>query len=696
MTAKKETLYIGVDGEGQGRIDHKYVFLAAATADGSVCWSIESANWASTWDETTKTYKQELIEGLRTKDCLDFLLALPKGGKCFAYAFNYDETKMLTELPNEALYKLFRPEIRNPVGGRKKGSEQKGPTPVPYYVSRFSRYPYELNLQGTKFTIQRRRRKRIIWDIFKFYQGKFVEACKSWKVGTKEELDAMSNMKDKRGEFDKESPNEIRTYCFDECRKMAELAKRLVEAHDAVNLPLKSFYSAGSSANAMLLSMGIKEKLAMVPKELTNAIASGFFGGRFENSVVGTFQQTVYNYDISSAYPYQLCFLPCLLHGEWRLSQDRKDLEKCKTALVRYKLNRASRKINWGPFPFRTADGSISFPLESGGGWVWKDEYEAGERLWNNVEFVEAWVYSYDCECQPFIQIPNYYLERIRLGKEAAGIVLKLGMNSCYGKLAQSTGNAMFNSWCWAGLITSGCRAQLLELFGLHRDWNNILMLATDGMGTLERITTPTPRDTGTWTATDDKGKEVKKPLGGWEEKINEKGLFLARPGIYFPLNPTEAELGAVRARGVGRGVVYKQWRTIVDTWELQKMDGTIRVNDVARFCGAKTSISRSGEPGKYIYSRANGAGGNDSPHYGQWVLRHVDMSFDPLPKRQRLMADGKSLEVRRFPLDLVSVPYQKVLDREALLIKLAEQEALEQPDTDLIDYSDAEQEGGV
>lgn len=688
---KEAPLYIGVDGEGQGRLDHKYVYLAASTEDGSRSWSIESPNWESSWNPATRSYREELLQGLSTKGCLDFLLSLPKRGKCFAYAFNYDETKILTDLDNEDLYNLFRPE-RRPAQGKGKGN---GPTPIQYTIERrigpkLKRQVYSVNLQGTKFTIQKAKRKLILWDIFKFYQGKFVAACESWRVGTKEERDAMSVMKDKRGEFDKESPGDVREYCLDETRKMAELARKLIEAHETVDLPLKSFYGAGSSASAMLLKMGIKEKIGKVPIEMMYAVACAFFGGRFENSVVGAFRQRVYNYDISSAYPYQLCFLPCLLHGTWERTTDRRRLEKCKTALVRYKLGISPRtdSINWGPFPFRTKEGSICFPLESGGGWVWRDEYLVGERLWKNTQFVEAWVYSYDCECRPFVEIPNYYLERIRLGKEAAGIVLKLGMNSCYGKLAQSIGNAMFNSWAWSGMITSGCRAQLLELFGLHKDWSNILMLATDGLGTLEQIKCPYPMETGTALAIDDKGKHVKKPLGGWEEKINEKGLFLARPGIYFPMNPTEDELGAVRARGVGRGVVYKQWKLIVDTWEKQGMDGTIRVNDVARFCGAKTSISMSGPKKKPVFTRSVGMDGPTSPSYGQWIVRNVDMSFDPLPKRERLMADGKTLEVRRMPLDLESVAYSKVIDKEGMQIKMAVQEALEQPDVELQDYA--------
>lgn len=680
----KETLYIGVDGEGQGRISHKYVFLAASTADGVFSWSIESPNWESTWDPLTRSYKDADIEGLSTQACLDFLLALPKHAKCFAYAFNYDATKILSDLENESLYFLFRPD-RRPAKGK-----SSGPGAVPYVVWKGRRrHTYHLNLQGTKFTIQKNNRRRIVWDIFKFYQGKFVSACEAWRVGTKEERKVMSGMKDKRGEFDRESPSDVREYCLEECRFMAQLALKLVDAHDAVDLPLKSFYGAGSSASAMLLAMGIKEKLGPVSPKMLQGVACAFFGGRFENSVVGAFRQKVFNFDISSAYPYQLCFLPCLLHGTWERTKDRRRLEKCKTALVHYRLRKTDSKLNWGPYPFRTEEGSICFPIESGGGWVWLDEYLVGERLWPNVEFLEAWVYSYDCECQPFLQIPNYYLERIRLGKEGPGIVLKLGMNSCYGKVAQSIGNALFNSWAWAGMITSGCRAQLLELFGLHSDWNNILMLATDGLGTLEDISAklPLPRDTGTALGIDEKGKEVRKPLGGWEKKESEKGLFLARPGIYFPMNPTEEELSAVRARGVGRGVVYKHWEMIVNKWEEQGMGGTIRVNDVARFCGAKTSISQSGKPGHYVYNRSNGANGPDSPKYGNWIVRHVDMGFDPLPKRERLMADGKTLEVRRMAQDRTSVPYQNILDKEGELIKLAAQEAIEQPDAELQDY---------
>ena len=114
-------------------------------------------------------------------------------------------------------------------------------------------------------------------------------------------------------------------------------------------------------------------------------------------------------------------------------------------------------------------NGSIAFPETSGGGWVWREEYLAGEKLFENVGFEEAWLYHCDCECQPFKDIPKYYSYRILIGKEGPGIVIKLSVNSNYGKTAQTMGGepGTFHSWMWAGLITSGCRAQVLESMAL-------------------------------------------------------------------------------------------------------------------------------------------------------------------------------------------------------------------------------------
>ena len=646
----RRVTYIGIDGEGQGRKDHRYVLLAAATESGDRQWSVAA-------------------ERLSTKQCLDFILSLPsRNVKIFAYSFNYDITKMLEDVDNETLYKLFRPELRK----RAAEEEAKGPKPVLWNG-------FLLNLQGTKFTVQRAKKgghRVVIWDLFKFFQAKFVNALKDWKVGYQALWDRMSKMKNKRSEFDREDAEAIKAYCLEECACIGQLARKLTDAHSNVGLKLKNYYGAGSSAKAMLNVMGIRKQIVPAPPQMTIPVAAAFFGGRFENSVIGSFQEELYNWDISSAYPYQTTFLPCLVHGEWEHTKSRAKLADVEHALVRYRLRGIPSYESWGPFPFRTEDGSICFPGSSGGGWVWRGEYLVGESLFPSVEFREAWLYRRNCNCQPFKRIPHYYRERVRIGKEGPGIVLKLGVNACYGSLAQSVGSAIFNSWIWAGMITSGCRAQILELMGMHQDRSNLLMIATDGIKTREKLEPPQPMDTGTW--------DTKKPLGGWEGKTDTKGAFLARPGIYFPLNPTNDELKEVKARGVGKGVLLASWKTIVDAWEKGGVDAIAKVANVTRFCGAKTSISYS--PSRREYRRANGTGGK--PSYGQWITRKIELSFNPLPKRECVNRDGKTLKLRRFGMDRESTPYTKALvSREAVEMMAAAQELLEQPDADFAEY---------
>ena len=701
---KEKYYYVGVDGEGQDfkfgpdgkrEGDHRYTLLAWSDAQGIEC------DWV------------ENVTGLSTVQCFDFLLNMPNRAKAFAYAFNYDLTKMFTDVDNETLFKLFRPELRK----RPPSTQKLGPYPVPWLPppppgQRPEDTPphsgYLLNLQGTKFTIEcpDTKRRRVIWDVFKFFQSKFVAALVDWKVATLEQLEEMRAMKDSRSNHNElsataEGRARIRKYCLDECAKMATLAKNLVDAHDDAGLTLKTFYGAGSTGGAMLKKMGIdKEKRVGLP-EMHEAIASGFFGGRFENSVIGEVEGPLWSYDISSAYPYETTFLPCLQCGRWELTQKRSDLDKARVALVRYGLGKAPPGLSWGPFPFRMKNGSICYPVESGGGWVWDKEFVEGERIYPHVEFKEAWIYIGDCRHQPFRDIPEYYLVRLKIGKEGKGIVIKLGVNSVYGKLAQSLGDAPpFQCWIWAGIITSGTRAQILRALSLHQDPANLLMVATDGICSRERLVLPTPRNTNTMT-------EHKKPLGGWEEKEIKKGVFFVRPGIYFPLNPTPEELKTVRARGVGRAVMYNAWQKLVEAWNAGQ--GSIELADVTRFCGAKSSISVSRKPGVELPEGVTPAKINDaivrwdelifsrSPLFGEWILRPVELTFNPEPKRDKdfgaqIERGARLLTVRKFPQDVVSTPYDRsLLSQEAQVLKALNEEMLEQPDG--ADFCDAEAE---
>lgn len=659
----KTVRYVGIDGEGMGRDPHRYVLLAAGDEHGRHRWYTENA------------------DGLTTDECLRFIVNLPtRNTRIYAYSFNYDLTKILADLDNERLYRLFRPELRTQKKNIVAWRVAAGPAAICWHG-------FSLNLVGSKFTVAYKDRKVTIWDIWKFYQGKFVTALIDWKIGTGEDQQSIERMKELRAVFEPSHSLEVREYCFSEVRHLAMLAHKLVTAHEDAGLKLTSFYGAGSTASAMLKLMGIREALRPTPTPMLHAVASAFFGGRFENSVLGEITEPVKNWDISSAYPYQMCFLPCLIHGTWKHTFDRNRLESARAACVEYTLcdSNVGKIEHWAPFPFRGGDGSICFPSRSGGGWVWLQEFLAGERYCEKypgaIKFMSAWVYESKCDCKPFAKIPYYYLERCRIGKEGAGIVFKLGPNSGYGKLAQSVGSAIFQSWIWAGLITSGCRAQLLDLMNLFEDRSKILMLATDGLfGIGDGIFPPAPRDTGT--------SSTGKPLGGWECGDIPQGIFAARPGIYFPLRPTKADIKKIKGRGVGKGTILDNWKSIVESWRAYGVNRIVTVKNIERFCGGKTSISYS--PVRNEFTRAAGGigtKGQDLPKYGDWIGRRVEMSFDPMPKREGILPDGIHLKLRRMDPRIPSAPYSKALrSRERVALEQAVDEAWEQPDGDLSD----------
>lgn len=565
QTSKYRHEYIGIDGEGMGRNPHRYILLTAA-------------------DEYGHTYTHEDMRGIRTVDALQFIIDNLQDSRVFAYGFGYDTTCILRDLPNEAIFRLLRPSLRYE-RGRLRPVQWNG---------------FKLDWLQGKLTIQQKGRRVAIWDLVKFFQSTFVKALENWGIAT---LD-IEAMKQKRGRFRERDMPKVRAYCRDECIQLAKLARKLIETHRSCDLTLRSYYGPGSTASVALSKMSVLDYRGEVPDAMVRPVACGFFGGRFEHSFMGPVSE-VWGYDISSAYPYQLYQLPCLACGEWRhetFPNSRRDtlpraLSRCRTAIVRYEY-KADAVRPWAPFPHRANDGSISYPGTSSG-WVWLPEIQAAIRGgFTRLRILEAWIYDTPCNHRPFADIARYYRNRYEIGKDAAGIVLKLAINSCFGKTCQSKGkNPKFQCWVWAGLVTSGTRAQLLDMMR-QTDLSNVIGLATDGLFSRVKLDCALPIDTGTF--------DLPKPLGGWEEKHYPDGMLFLKPGIYCSLSKD----GDVKARGVGRKALSDARDDLIATWDAGKREYVIRVD---RFFGAKTTI---------------GPKLKRSERYGQWLKVPIHIAF--------------------------------------------------------------------
>jgi hypothetical protein len=635
--APNQDRIIFVDGEGQGRSPHIYNFFAGADEKGKI------------W-----TLGDDAQRPIATIDWLEFLLfTLPERSLIFAFAFLYDLTKGLTDLDDKALYLLFHEKRRTVIRDGKMFYR-----PVKWGE-------FYLNYMNRRFSIRKGNRRATVWDIFAFFQKKFTAACTDWKVANEADLAEMERMKEKRSAFDAQDFAAIKAYCITECKNGASLGRKLIDAHEMAGFPLTSFYGAGSTATALLTKYNVKNYIGVIPDAMKEAVACGFFGGRFENRVIGAIRRPVRAADIASAYPYAATTLPCLTHGHWRFYKGGKAesrIASARLALVNWHLPWIDDpSLPWGVLPVRKADGTIAFPLGARSGWIWKDEFLAAQTLRPDVAVLGAWLYSTDCQCSPFSFLPAVYLERLRIGKDGPGIVLKLGPNSVYGKLVQSVGlNPQFQCWVWGSNITSITRALLLQALALAPDPSNVLMFATDSVWSDCIHTLPKPNDTGT------ENSYGKPPLGGWEVKDYLRGVFCARPGIYFPLLPTEEDIAIVRARGLGRRALYDAHKTVIAAFQAGERKAVI--HGAQRFIGAKSGLSWSASEGV-----------KRSPKYGEWIDWPVEVSFDPRPKRCAIEPNN-SLRCWQY-FDAPSLPYQNAIrSAEDMLLALAKLIGEEQP----------------
>lgn len=345
-----------------------------------------------------------------------------------------------------------------------------------------------------------------LWDVLGFFQSTFVAALDAWKVGSDEQRDRIARMKDKRSNFDDDEQREIEAYCFDECDLLVALVRKLLSYTEKVGLRLTRYDGAGAIAAAMMRKHRVKDFIVEPPTECEDAVMRAYIGGRFETSVIGTLP-TAFAYDVNSAYPTQTLQLPCLAHGIWKRTR-----QVSTHSLLHVRWDLCQLLPIWGPFPFRNPDGSIVYPM-AGEGWYWGDEVRAAQSLYpSSISVIEGFQYTQTCSHQPFAFVSDYYQQRAELKRvgDFGQIILKLGLNSLYGKCAQSVGGKVigklangtevhsrptYQSFVWAGMITSGCRAAILDAIRL----GDVVSIATDGVVSRTPIALPIGDELGTW-----------------------------------------------------------------------------------------------------------------------------------------------------------------------------------------------------
>jgi hypothetical protein len=340
---------------------------------------------------------------------------------------------------------------------------------------------------------------------------------------------------------------EMRLYNRLENRALESLMRDVDHSLSVLGTPLgkTEYHGPGQAAQKWLLAQpGVKEAnfaVMELSEEIFQPIVGSYYGGIFETTAHGHVPGTSYEYDINSAYPYQIAQLPCTC-GEWK-RDTALEVKNAKLRLLHGKFHGSDKWL--GPLPFRTPQRKILRPRD-GSGWYWEAEIEAAKRagLLYSFDIDDAVVYL-GCPHDNLMQgIRHLYDERIRVGKESTiGKGCKLVYNSAYGKNAQSVGNPQAANAVNASLITSGCRIQILDAIATHPGGTKaLLMIATDAV----YFTSPHPN-------LNISGEE----LGAWDVKERED-LCIFRPGMYWDAASRDAifegQSPVFKSRGVRAG----------------------------------------------------------------------------------------------------------------------------------------------
>jgi len=588
--------------------------------------------------------ERELFTGsrLQTAEILDFICDSPSGEILVGFAFGYDTTMILRDLPVAQQKRLFEPKLFT-----------KGHSPyvwfknfnidyLPKQYLKIQRVRIERLSDGSERRIVIPGSTRTIFETFGFFQKSFVKVIREFEVGLRSDRDRVELNKARRSSFETIGQEE-REYCGLEVEMLAELMSKLREYCNAAGIRPRTWNGAGKLA-AALHSLHDTPKAAdlvhHLPRGLGDFANMAYYGGRFEITRTGSIKETVYEYDIRSAYPDAMRHLPCLTHGRWEEASG-KALQKFAAdnpdglfvAACTFKAARRGDGIGQlGSLPVRSREGHLYWPLQ-GGGVYWSCELASARKLGYSCRYKAGWVFHRACDCEQFGWVERLYEYRRSIGSAGPGYPIKLGINSLYGKLAQRKGNGAYNNMIWAGLITARTRAKLNHAIASNP--GRIVMVATDAVYSLD----PLPD-----LACGDR-------LGDWEQTVLA-GLFIVQPGLYWC---------PAKRKKKSRGLSGKFFEEPGLTESFERAWETFRANEnsgnlvdfpevsvpVPGFIGLKLAVAR-----------------NKPETAGRWVHDQRVISFDYRNKRQGHAWVGESIVTRikqGYP-GLLSLPHREFL----------------------------------
>lgn len=626
--------FIAWDGEGindesqyidSGTVDHRFTLFANSV--GSTIHTTDGTR-------------------LSTLACFDLLLdtsARYPHAIHVIYGGSYDMNHILHDLPRETAAELA-----------KDGSCMWNG----YYIQFHQRRSLLVKKGNQSITL---------WDVIGFFQMRFEKAVSQWLGEDYEQKEIISEGKKRRTSFQYTDMDFMQSYNDAELRALVRIMERFHEAVSSLDLTLSRWDGAGAVASAILTRQGFKQHLGQHPRAVEQAARHAYFGGRFELGQYGIHEGKAYGYDINSAYPTVFCDMPSLAMGRWsRLDAADPDVHRRITSFSLVRVEWSLPGIRFGPFPYRDVFGLVTFP-EHGANWVWGVEYLAWlntipDHPSHQVTVTDAWIFTPNVthsqtDERPFAWVQHYYQTRQAIVQKTSSLpygaqmVLKLGLNSLYGKTAQSLGYdpgskrlPPFHSLLYAGFITASTRAKLW--LAAMQAPDAIVMMATDGIISTVPLHLP---------------ESTEKVLGAWE--ATEYDLIAAiQSGVYVT---KQGDTWSFRQRGLDNDSEAEVFLDkVYQHWSDPKTCYTKLGITQTRMIGIKTAVRSD----------------NAWNRWGCWHHSQHELIMHPGPQTKRIPDENTSNSqphlglVATVPTPNVlyefqgsfSVPYERPWDRES------------------------------
>jgi hypothetical protein len=614
------------------------------------------------------------------------------------YFFNYDVTQMIRTLDNWQLEQLNDRDVRTRLGKPSKTApEYKRPSSITHGVrvddgDPFSPDRFKIDyLENKRFTIAfprpeslakargMKEEKLIEWvtakiqDVGTVFGGSFIRAMNDFHVPmTDDERAQLKAGKENRAINStraerRANVGEVIEYNRLEISLVYRLIATLYNTLTALGIDVDLANNLGGIG--ALASQFIKQKakeFEIIPSwEIASAITPEFyqvandsyFGGWAETLSPGLHKH-VEQADITSAYPDVMRNLPSLKGATSRYADSWEDAVEADLSgsIVYVDITYMGSSYYCGPLPHRTASNSVLRPTNGSGVYLLSEvlaSVRAG--LMDDIEFHRGYVITPTSDEKPLKYMEELFLERIRQGKKTSiGAMLKLILNSQYGKFAQSIGMPTYANPIYASMITAGARIKILDAIATHPDGiEALLAVATDAAF----FRTPHPSLDLT-----------PNTLGAWE-KTTYRDTFLLKPGIWGGIEEeSNDDMWSAKTRGIGYGAFVEKLQshvlpTLRDFTAAKKWRDGVTFKTAQSFSmltlGEAVARNQTEQVGEFL------TGDHGTPE----IVREV--GFNLFPKRTNVRWDDKhesftsstAIIVDQSPMVIPrSQPYDKLI----------------------------------